>query len=138
MFISYFSLLLFTCILGIMTNYLRYQVNFSLNKWILTISSILLMVINSFWINPTSHINMILFILVTAYCFKLTAGIVASLLGWGFYSIRVWEFNGLLLLGFLLLGICIGIISIYFEQKRSEEHTSELQSRFDLVCRLLL
>src|SRR5437868_7947965 len=24
------------------------------------------------------------------------------------------------------------------ERKRSEEHTSELQSRFDLVCRLLL
>src|SRR5699024_12036539 len=27
---------------------------------------------------------------------------------------------------------------IAFAQKRSEEHTSELQSRFDLVCRLLL
>src|SRR5699024_9928313 len=26
----------------------------------------------------------------------------------------------------------------FFEDKRSEEHTSELQSRFDLVCRLLL
>src|SRR5699024_11337909 len=25
-----------------------------------------------------------------------------------------------------------------FEEQRSEEHTSELQSRFDLVCRLLL
>src|SRR5699024_12084653 len=25
-----------------------------------------------------------------------------------------------------------------FRQSRSEEHTSELQSRFDLVCRLLL
>ena len=25
-----------------------------------------------------------------------------------------------------------------FEKKRSEEHTSELQSRFDSVCRLLL
>src|SRR5699024_11899882 len=25
-----------------------------------------------------------------------------------------------------------------FERRRSEEHTSELQSRFDLVCRLLL
>src|SRR5207249_6408209 len=25
-----------------------------------------------------------------------------------------------------------------FREKRSEEHTSELQSRFDLVCRLLL
>src|SRR5438067_10350813 len=27
---------------------------------------------------------------------------------------------------------------IYAAQLRSEEHTSELQSRFDLVCRLLL
>src|SRR5699024_9968467 len=26
----------------------------------------------------------------------------------------------------------------YFKKERSEEHTSELQSRFDLVCRLLL
>src|SRR5699024_12340387 len=26
----------------------------------------------------------------------------------------------------------------YMEKDRSEEHTSELQSRFDLVCRLLL
>src|SRR5207249_6639883 len=26
----------------------------------------------------------------------------------------------------------------WFRPKRSEEHTSELQSRFDLVCRLLL
>src|SRR5438067_8843987 len=30
-------------------------------------------------------------------------------------------------------GLCLGILSA-----RSEEHTSELQSRFDLVCRLLL
>src|SRR5207249_5561054 len=28
--------------------------------------------------------------------------------------------------------------SIVFRKRRSEEHTSELQSRFDLVCRLLL
>src|SRR5207249_11998036 len=27
---------------------------------------------------------------------------------------------------------------VYFKEGRSEEHTSELQSRFDLVCRLLL
>src|SRR5437868_10508930 len=26
----------------------------------------------------------------------------------------------------------------FYQAKRSEEHTSELQSRFDLVCRLLL
>src|SRR5206468_8850329 len=41
-----------------------------------------------------------------------------------------------------LMGIMIVVIlSIYFlsiEQGRSEEHTSELQSRSDLVCRLLL
>src|SRR5699024_12872728 len=28
--------------------------------------------------------------------------------------------------------------NIHIDPKRSEEHTSELQSRFDLVCRLLL
>src|SRR5438067_7452004 len=28
--------------------------------------------------------------------------------------------------------------SLWLEDARSEEHTSELQSRFDLVCRLLL
>src|SRR5699024_11664259 len=30
------------------------------------------------------------------------------------------------------------ISQVVFRQNRSEEHTSELQSRFDLVCRLLL
>src|SRR5699024_11365157 len=35
--------------------------------------------------------------------------------------------------------VCKGIDkSIIYIQGRSEEHTSELQSRFDLVCRLLL
>src|SRR5699024_11253663 len=29
-------------------------------------------------------------------------------------------------------------IALHFDIPRSEEHTSELQSRFDLVCRLLL
>src|SRR5699024_11684354 len=40
------------------------------------------------------------------------------------------------------LGVIISmvtmIISVLITTKRSEEHTSELQSRFDLVCRLLL
>src|SRR5699024_11280535 len=30
------------------------------------------------------------------------------------------------------------LIMVFFHMNRSEEHTSELQSRFDLVCRLLL
>src|SRR5699024_11788814 len=33
---------------------------------------------------------------------------------------------------------CIGLRKGAYGRKRSEEHTSELQSRFDLVCRLLL
>src|SRR5690606_42066404 len=32
----------------------------------------------------------------------------------------------------------ISILSVYTAQNRSEEHTSELQSRENLVCRLLL
>src|SRR5699024_3610091 len=30
------------------------------------------------------------------------------------------------------------VSSFWYQQSRSEEHTSELQSRFDIVCRLLL
>src|SRR5699024_12332698 len=36
------------------------------------------------------------------------------------------------------LGILAGIVPTTNPTSRSEEHTSELQSRFDLVCRLLL
>src|SRR5699024_11326149 len=39
---------------------------------------------------------------------------------------------------FDLILLINGLPLINIEQKRSEEHTSELQSRFDLVCRLLL
>src|SRR5699024_12010127 len=38
----------------------------------------------------------------------------------------------------LLPNSVIYAIPIIFKMVRSEEHTSELQSRFDLVCRLLL
>src|SRR5699024_12459888 len=37
-----------------------------------------------------------------------------------------------------LLGSLILLLQQGHDQYRSEEHTSELQSRFDLVCRLLL
>src|SRR5690606_25252056 len=43
------------------------------------------------------------------------------------------------LLGFnLLMMAAIFCLSLGFESERSEEHTSELQSRENLVCRLLL
>src|SRR5438874_10556913 len=61
-----------------------------------------------------------------------------------FRSVRVWE-----LLFYLVLGLTIalaiqfaGLLSVFaymvIPAMRSEEHTSELQSRRDLVCRLLL
>src|SRR6266516_6276576 len=43
-----------------------------------------------------------------------------------------------LALALLSLAISFGVISIIAAQTRSEEHTSELQSPYDLVCRLLL
>src|SRR5437868_10232323 len=39
---------------------------------------------------------------------------------------------------FILLELELRVFQIVFRLLRSEEHTSELQSRFDLVCRLLL
>src|SRR5699024_9474071 len=40
--------------------------------------------------------------------------------------------------GIITPGVTISVDALYSHAARSEEHTSELQSRFDLVCRLLL
>src|SRR5699024_12585175 len=69
---------------------------------------------------------------------------------WGIIKISEESFYKGLLLGFK--SASFGFLSLIFlltsrpvmlfyalmQQLRSEEHTSELQSRFDLVCRLLL
>src|SRR2546430_4371203 len=46
---------------------------------------------------------------------------------------RLW---GLILEG--VIGIGVGILTFLWPDIRSEEHTSELQSQSNLVCRLLL
>src|SRR5699024_11810485 len=54
---------------------------------------------------------------------------------WLWYSTGFLRFWGWVLEGLKLGSYSFGLDSCNF---RSEEHTSELQSRFDLVCRLLL
>src|SRR5699024_11807496 len=51
--------------------------------------------------------------------------------------LTVRDFMGYCLPILLAVGV-IWILGLTFLPMRSEEHTSELQSRFDLVCRLLL
>src|SRR5699024_643807 len=62
---------------------------------------------------------------------KITSG-VADFTVFQIISTPLIEIFGSLLLGFIL-----GIGLTYLAKKRSEEHTSELQSRFELVCSLL-
>src|SRR3989442_4744984 len=56
-------------------------------------------------------------------------------------------FRSFLVQGRFLVGVVVGLVlelddqadgKVQFKNKRSEEHTSELQSRPHLVCRLLL
>src|SRR5207249_6612144 len=53
-----------------------------------------------------------------------------------FHAASKAEFGKPLVNSLLTLGITVGLS--VGDPERSEEHTSELQSRFDLVCRLLL
>src|SRR5207249_3645851 len=63
-------------------------------------------------------------------------------------EVLIWGYLHAGLLVLAAVGICVGFVAsvMYLVQTRqlrekvvrSEEHTSELQSRFDLVCRLLL
>src|SRR5699024_12804989 len=64
----------------------------------------------------------------------------------GMLDVPVWEVvvsvgllvGTIILLAILGARIYRGGVLMYGPNMRSEEHTSELQSRFDLVCRLLL
>src|SRR5699024_12129024 len=58
-----------------------------------------------------------------------------------FPTIQSFEFKIWCHISFFDTYICIFFLSAFIcliTKERSEEHTSELQSRFDLVCRLLL
>src|SRR5699024_11554222 len=60
--------------------------------------------------------------------------------GFGINVVGIWE-RGTLLMpdpDTVIHEESVLLIAGSVEQLRSEEHTSELQSRFDLVCRLLL
>src|SRR5699024_11681145 len=83
--------------------------------------------------------------LVMGYLMGLIAvSILRNFLPGTFYLIRVWSILKLFVVFiYELLVANIEVVKIVLQPKinvhpRSEEHTSELQSRFDLVCRLLL
>src|SRR5699024_11617058 len=63
----------------------------------------------------------------SSVCTVLSSGRVAKIVAWGLITPSVPPDQ--------TIGICR---TSSIERDRSEEHTSELQSRFDLVCRLLL
>src|SRR5690625_6798725 len=72
----------------------------------------------------------------------LIASILTGTIGWEFYNIgveQVFSRYFVLLLAFVggaAIGSTVGVVAGLI--MRSEEHTSELQSRGHLVCRLLL
>src|SRR5699024_11953108 len=59
----------------------------------------------------------------------------AMALGGSLVTLLLWVANVIVSLAVLVVAIMAAVMG---RGKRSEEHTSELQSRFDLVCRLLL
>src|SRR5256884_3040456 len=67
--------------------------------------------------------------------FRSSTGL--TVLSWGTYGASLWMLcRGLLPGAHLPLGTAVGAFTLGYT--RSEEHTSELQSRLHLVCRLLL
>src|SRR5699024_12793305 len=72
---------------------------------------------------------------VGVLCFFIDFAILYCLTewaGWHYLVSAAAAFTGSVIVNYILS------VKFVFDTNRSEEHTSELQSRFDLVCRLLL
>src|SRR5690625_6504634 len=57
---------------------------------------------------------------------------------WSEATAKAAELPGVIAHGMLTMGLVVDLVSEWTNDPRSEEHTSELQSRGHLVCRLLL
>src|SRR2546421_3537029 len=90
------------------------------------------------WIAPAAIVGMVIFAFIGGEVVMLLWNWLAPAL-FGLRQITFWQALGLLALCRILFGgFGLGGGSHRSRSRRSEEHTSELQSRSDLVCRLLL
>src|SRR5207249_7283843 len=65
-------------------------------------------------------------------------GILSGQVRWMFDFLQPRSGNAYVLAWWWTMATLLALGTVSEESSRSEEHTSELQSRFDLVCRLLL
>lgn len=117
---SYLVLLVVTTLLAITVNYFRFTFRMNINKILLATASLLLYELHGYFIGYEQNGAIILFIILTTFCFQVYGGIVAGVVSWVLYTFHTNDISIYLLLGYVLLGIGSGLLTKYFLQLRVE------------------
>ncbi|MCH1624584.1 GGDEF domain-containing protein [Ferdinandcohnia quinoae] len=121
MVMQYIQFILYISVTAIITNYIRFKGNDTFNKWILLISSIVVVAIDGLLFDFL-HMKwlVLIFIGVSVVCFKLYGGIVSALVSWYLICLQVEKIDIFLLLNFLLFAAGIVFFIHYITKIRMD------------------
>ncbi|MNO23753.1 Phytochrome-like protein cph2 [compost metagenome] len=129
MIIQYIQLVIYSIILVIITNYLRFKGSDSFNKYLLVVSSLVLVGIegvlfdflNTKWI-------LALFIGISVLCFKALGGLVSSVISWLIIFLKTDESDLTVLFSYVLVGMLVYLSTnlINNTQKESDNWLDKL------------
>ncbi|MDF2856844.1 MAG: hypothetical protein K0Q87_2695 [Neobacillus sp.] len=121
MITPYIQLFLFTFIIAILANYFRFKGNGRLNKWILLLSSLILVAIDGILFDFL-HIKwlVLVFIGTAVICFRAYGGLVSTFIAWGIIIFLTNESDLFLLVSYLLFAMIVFLGESYVRKMKME------------------
>lgn len=118
---QYLLLILYTFIVAIITNYLRFKVRDYFNKWILISSSLLLVEIEGMWFDFV-HTQWILliFIAISVWCFHNYGGFIGACVAWIILGSQTNGSGLSILLSYLVFATAVYLLFYYMRNKQME------------------
>ncbi|MGF7047895.1 diguanylate cyclase (GGDEF)-like protein [Paenibacillus sp. DS2015] len=121
MITSYIQLTLFTVMIAVITNYCRFKGSQALNKWILIVSSLVLVEIEGL-LFEFIHTNwiMLVFIGVSVVCFHTYGGAVSACAAWLILFMHTDESDLFILFSYLIFATVVYLITDYIRNIQVE------------------
>jgi diguanylate cyclase (GGDEF)-like protein len=121
MITQYIQIILYTFIIAILTNYFRFKCNETFNRWILIISSLVLVEIEGLLFDFL-HMSWTLsiFIGISVLCFRVYGGLISTSIAGLILFIQTGESSLILLFSYFLFATVIYLLTTYIRNIQTE------------------